>query len=235
MRLGGIRVSIRSPHKSKGRRSALAAKSRASVVSIRSPHKSKGRLFRHPCGSRRGGVSIRSPHKSKGRPSCNRTRAMSRKFQSAPLTKARGDADRRPGGPAPPGFNPLPSQKQGETPAPRAHRGTLLGFNPLPSQKQGETRGAISALRTDEAFQSAPLTKARGDSSTPHRRIAACTVSIRSPHKSKGRLQWLWTPIVDVGFQSAPLTKARGDPVRRDHTHPCVCFNPLPSQKQGET
>ena len=59
-------------------------------------------------------------------------------FQSAPLTKARGD-----------GFG-------------RGHHAGIRCFNPLPSQKQGETAHQLS----------------RGDSSI---------VSIRSPHKSKGR------------------------------------------------
>ena len=84
-------------------------------------------------------------------------------FQSAPLTKARGDIN---------------------------EEGTIYnfaGFNPLPSQKQGET----------------PNTGPRS---------VSCFVSIRSPHKSKGR------PCAARGI-----------------SEPEGCFNPLPSQKQGET
>ena len=39
-------------------------------------------------------------------------------------------------------------------------------------------------------FQSAPLTKARGDRINPQAPISPYDVSIRSPHKSKGR-HWL--------------------------------------------
>ena len=60
-------------------------------------------------------------------------------FQSAPLTEARGDLPVEPSPAYRPGFNPLPSPKQGET----EHRVVMsqqLGrFNPLPSPKQGET------------------------------------------------------------------------------------------------
>ena len=109
-----------------------------------------------------------------------------RAFQSAPLTKARGDRSRR-----------LYPQRR-----PR--------FNPLPSQKQGET--------WDE----------RKD-------IADANVSIRSPHKSKGRHRRDAYHRDECEFQSAPLTKARGDENRDEYHHPRTGFNPLPSQKQGET
>ena len=87
---------------------------------------------------------------------------MSLRFQSAPLTKARGD------------------QKV------REHSRTAHSFNPLPSQKQGETR------MLNECFE-------------------AEIVSIRSPHKSKGRQDTAISSLKVVMFQSAPLTKARGD------------------------
>ena len=97
-------------------------------------------------------------------------RRLVSKFQSAPLTEARGDAawanafQSGCGGLDQLGFNPLPSPKQGETinPLPSPKQGETLAFfsargdpslacfNPLPSPKQGET-------------QSAPLTEARGD------------------------------------------------------------------------
>ena len=180
-------------------------------------------------------------------------------------------------------FNPLPSPKQGETPpdAPaRAHRGS---FNPLPSPKQGETsaatpdvggggvsirsphqsKGRPSARRVrlpdgpkfqsapltkargddDQAeaeadelgFQSAPLTKARGDAHALREGLQALGVSIRSPHQSKGRPtrspSWKSTS----GFQSAPLTKARGDTATSPGPPKPSSFNPLPSPKQGET
>ena len=60
-------------------------------------------------------------------------------FQSAPLTKARGDFARGESMGEPQRFNPLPSQKQGETRAPSFFSRKTFCFNPLPSQKQGET------------------------------------------------------------------------------------------------
>ena len=188
MRVGvHVEVSIRSPHKSKGRPRDREAVLFGYAVSIRSPHKSKGRLYLlseivqvdrgfNPLPSQKQGetpsgtlicpapcVSIRSPHKSKGRLLTQGPKCIEGKFQSAPLTKARGD--RR-----------LP-----------AHPHPVCRFNPLPSQKQGETIAAAWIVSTE-------------------------TVSIRSPHKSKGR------------------------PSRRGRLRGWwMCFNPLPSQKQGET
>ena len=109
-------------------------------------------------------------------------------------------------------------------------------FNPLPSPKQGE----ISNQRTDGfasiAFQSAPLTEARGDQQPPDGSVRLDIgfnplpspkqgemrrqfdqrqfdrVSIRSPHRSKGRFTMvLGPPERGLKFQSAPLTEARGD------------------------
>ena len=131
-------------------------------------------------------VSIRSPHKSKGRQDEEAKDETETEFQSAPLTKARGDSD--------------------ET----YHTDLIYGFNPLPSQKQGETRpqgGAVHSLY----------------------------VSIRSPHKSKGRPVATASAHARMRFQSAPLTKARGDIPRGEPVGNLACFNPLPSQKQGET
>ena len=131
-------------------------------------------------------------------------------FQSAPLTKARGDQhtqqEPRSGG----RFNPLPSQKQGETPNPLRLVLPCACFNPLPSQKQGETIALF-----------------KGEEEPP--------VSIRSPHKSKGRLHPAAASSSGIWFQSAPLTKARGDTRRKSQSSSKSRFNPLPSQKQGET
>ena len=138
-----------------------------SNVSIRSPHKSKGRPDHIDGQDAILGVSIRSPHKSKGR------------LQGVLSV---GAAFRR--------FNPLPSQKQGETPDLGRENHPRRCFNPLPSQKQGETSGST-----------------RGPSK-------AFVVSIRSPHKSKGRRILSARGryrLFESRFQSAPLTKARGD------------------------
>ena len=86
-------------------------------VSIRSPHKSKGRLNVPVVATLMLVVSIRSPHKSKGRHTVLGGDGPVDEFQSAPLTKARGDTKGLIGAPFAHRFNPLPSQKQGETSA----------------------------------------------------------------------------------------------------------------------
>ena len=131
-------------------------------------------------------VSIRSPHRSKGRPRAWDTEPLPSLFQSAPLTEARGDrysivclsfanvfqsapltearGDPELGTPSRchPCFNPLPSPKQGETDTRLSVCLLLMCFNPLPSPKQGET--AYEWLWGELGG-----------------------VSIRSPHRSKGR------------------------------------------------
>ena len=88
----GMHVSIRSPHRSKGRLLPARGIGQWPQVSIRSPHRSKGRPGQgvRLCEGVR--VSIRSPHRSKGRRSQVEPQGVRRKFQSAPLTEARGDA-----------------------------------------------------------------------------------------------------------------------------------------------
>ena len=60
-------------------------------------------------------------------------------------------------------------------------------------------------------------------------------VSIRSPHRSKGRQGAGGGGGGVLEFQSAPLTEARGDCGKSEIYHTGACFNPLPSPKQGET
>ncbi len=109
-------VSIRSPHRSKGR---SATKGRMGLLPLRFnplPSPKQGEMRRQFDQRQFDRVSIRSPHRSKGRFTMvlgPPERGL--KFQSAPLTEARGDTSRstliaisttR--------FNPLPSPKQGE-------------------------------------------------------------------------------------------------------------------------
>ena len=63
----------------------------------------------------------------------------------------------------------------------------------------------------------------------------AWRVSIRSPHRSKGRHMIMYLILRTRVFQSAPLTEARGDKARMNVRRMVACFNPLPSPKQGET
>ena len=60
-------------------------------VSIRSPHRSKGRPILRGEKDTGTTVSIRSPHRSKGRRGIAVTSTRIYVFQSAPLTEARGD------------------------------------------------------------------------------------------------------------------------------------------------
>ena len=132
-------VSIRSPHRSKGRRRFALVGTSDTYVSIRSPHRSKGRPNRPTKRHSFRPVSIRSPHRSKGRPPPVDTLYRASKFQSAPLTEARGDCAAHTVQLHQPSFNPLPSPKQGETQSLDFRPALCSCFNPLPSPKQGET------------------------------------------------------------------------------------------------
>ena len=184
-------VSIRSPHRSKGRLAALAvarSKGRLGQVSIRSPHRSKGRQLGVCRALLPIGVSIRSPHRSKGR-------------LIAMVVTLSMEL----------GFNPLPSPKQGETrqPAPIANRGILVSIR---SPHRSKGRPCSACRRPSLAvFQSAPLTEARGD-----RRyrwawpVASCFNPLPSPKQGETPCRRT-APAPHPEFQSAPLTEARGD------------------------
>ena len=68
---------------------------------------------------------------------------------------------------------------------------------------------------TDE-FQSAPPTEVRGDRHTLNRHNNERKVSIRSPHRSEGRLGVSRVDTDHLRFQSAPPTEVRGDGVPVD-------------------
>ena len=188
-------VSIRSPHRSKGRLNQVKKKRARALVSIRSPHRSKGRLDDSvsPAVPSRGFNPLPSP--KQGETEAFALVHRDRLFQSAPLTEARGDKP------------PFPKLEQDN------------GFNPLPSPKQGETCDLHRVHPTTDRFQSAPLTEARGDlRPAPKKRVGPSfnplpspkqgetatgrfpapsnRVSIRSPHRSKGRRPSLGDPDV---------------------------------------
>ena len=229
-------VSIRSPHRSKGRLRSVDARVEPQLFQSAplTEARGDGTFTRAFFGRIR--VSIRSPHRSKGRPGIVAGVTWFGKC-----------------------FNPLPSPKQGETlklsllsrlllvsirsphrskgrldalpssrsvaavsiRSPHRSKGRLAtffahfqqrqGFNPLPSPKQGETDIRVKASSKIKSFQSAPLTEARGDLG----------------HKNM-------IPFVGL-FQSAPLTEARGDFRSLLMRLGGRGFNPLPSPKQGET
>ena len=132
------------------------------------------------------GVSIRSPYRSKGRRIRAKCTMPHRLFQSAPLTEARGDRNDGMVSRYVSGFNPLPLPKQGETWMLPWMSLPWSCFNPLPLPKQGET------VPSDPDVPGVP-------------------VSIRSPYRSKGRLDHAKIMGTKGAFQSAPLTEARGD------------------------
>ena len=204
-----VGVSIRSPHRSKGRQVLQQAAVGGDGVSIRSPHRSKGRLS-SPLASMTAEQFQSAPlTEARGDTAAVATAAGLIMFQSAPLTEARGDAILAPfalGGRC---FNPLPSPKQGETGCRRRWRRRLGVSIRSPHRSKGRL-WKIGDLPHGSLFQSAPLTEARGDGyslvlpcgfscfnplpspkqgETLSLRLSRLEVdvSIRSPHRSKGR------------------------------------------------
>ena len=85
-----------------------------------------------------------------------------------------------------------------------------MSFNPLPSPKQGETKQTPDIILDILAFQSAPLTEARGD---PERSLACVHSMFQSAPltEARGDEKIMPTLLDTFVFQSAPLTEARGD------------------------
>ena len=109
-------------------------------------------------------------------------------------------------------------------PLTEARGDSVQGFNPL--------RG----INHRDGFQSAPLTEARGDSG-PASAVCARRVSIRSPHRSKGRPAQGQAHLDLALFQSAPLTEARGDagrPHRAGHATVCVFQSAPLTEARGD-
>ena len=156
-------------------------------------------------------------------------------FQSAPLTKARGDLRWAPAVSTVDRFNPLPSQKQGETRLNDHPRLLLFVSIRSPHKSKGRHDG-LERGGHEAKFQSAPLTKARGDGIELTGQSVDIRVSIRSPHKSKGRHTTADRAdiITPVSIRSPHKSKGRLFGPWLPYLVWC-CFNPLPSQKQGET
>ena len=133
-------VSIRSPHRSKGRLLPLGAvwlRSGIGFNPLPSPKQGETRV-----GGRlqsRGEVSIRSPHRSKGRPNEWHVSILLIKFQSAPLTEARGDAPRAESSVGYAEFQSAPLTEARGDSVSLSSVVIIWRFNPLPSPKQGET------------------------------------------------------------------------------------------------
>ena len=181
-------------------------------------------------------------------------------FQSAPLTEARGDL--RGAGfsvTIPTGFNPLPLPKQGEIEGPvviarrirvsirspyrskgrfptGAIRSCVHGrFQSAPlTEARGDSTSGSSSISFGK-FQSAPLTEARGDSIPPTQAARSPRVSIRSPYRSKGRSE-SGTRAGEEFFRFNPLPLPKQGEIQLGvpELHHTSCFNPLPLPKQGE-
>ena len=181
-------------------------------------------------------VSIRSPHRSKGRLLAGGlTGAQNGGFNPLPSPKQGETARQRLSDWKDYCFNPLPSPKQGETftrtlalepstvsiRSPHRSKGRRGGHGVCdglaavsirsPHRSKGRPQGLAPQSRCAHAFQSAPLTEARGDrrpsrmmwtastrfnplpspkqgeTACARQRSGSLTVSIRSPHRSKGR------------------------------------------------
>ena len=205
-------------------------------VSIRSPHRSKGRPHRGRTASHLRPVSIRSPHRSKGRRWVSASGRTLTGFQSAPLTEARGDKEPPTLVPVLVGFNPLPSPKQGETTELNAIPRNVESFQSAPlTEARGDSRSFSIALHSCR-FQSAPLTEARGDLPLGLDQINPLQFQSAPLTEARGDSRGLPSSSVSSSFQSAPLTEARGDERNGKNVggRPNG-FNPLPSPKQGET
>ena len=144
--------------------------SRRCPVSIRSPHRSKGRRFRNTTAlppELWDNVSIRSPHRSKGR-------RRAAEFGGEGVS-----------------FNPLPSPSKGSQLRKIFHpQRFLFQSAPLTEARGDYTPSMFTHTRKLKEFQSAPLTEARGDmfdASAIFGLYLTLLVSIRSPHRSKGR------------------------------------------------
>ena len=172
--------------------------------------------------------------KARGDAPANAKRMAELPFQSAPLTKARGDLRRRRRPRFFISFNPLPSPKQGETQIyPHDQHPRPVSIR-SPHQSKGRLdQRAGNAVGFGVSIRSPHQSKGRR--STMPLALAFRGVSIRSPHQSKGRQAPRDASFTGPWFQSAPLTKARGDRCKRIHVPSGMRFNPLPSPKQGET
>ena len=221
-------------------------------VSIRSPHRSKGRLIKSLAQPGEDMVSIRSPHRSKGRPEGDIAHIFAKLFQSAPLTEARGDyrgwlednnnvefqsaplteargdliTEAAVASPQKVSIrSPHRSKGRREPCIGRGSRGT--GFNPLPSPKQGETRVAVISPGAMSCFNPLPSPK-QGETACAKLLSPRSPVSIRSPHRSKGRRSLCHYAKPPARFQSAPLTEARGDVPAPTSSFFCPLFQSAP-------
>ena len=213
-----------------------SAQRRPHGVSIRSPHRSKGRPQRRPRSGRAGPRFNPLPSPKQGETAVrydiertlkkfqsaplteargDRTEFDSPRqqllFQSAPLTEARGDASGLAKSFFPRGFNPLPSPKQGETRRGHRPRLPLARFQSAPLTEARGDRWWWYIYAGADSFQSAPLTEARGDAAENCPTVLGDLFQSAPLTEARGDRTKASTKRTPTMFQSAPLTEARGD------------------------
>jgi len=154
-------------------------------------------------------------------------------------------------------FNPLPTQRPGETGL-SAWPAFPRSFNPLPTQRPGETRSQVGLQRRTVGFNPLP-TQRPGETTELASLAGAPDVSIRSRRRGREKLDravavqvvqvFQSAPDAEAGrnsmsdmtgarpmtFQSAPDAEAGRNVGASAHTRASSRFNPLPTQRPGET
>ena len=157
-------------------------------VSIRSPYRSKGRFRRGGLDPARARSFNPLPLPKQGEiPSWRPRSSASSKFQSAPLTEARGDFE-------------------GDADC----DGIVLVSIRSPYRSKGRYRVHHQQLAGHSVSIRSPY-RSKGRYSKARVVGSDSVVSIRSPYRSKGRFEYVAINDAHTQFQSAPLTEARGD------------------------
>ena len=182
------------------------------------------------------------------------------KFQSAPLTGARGDHSGDGKGYVYVQFQsaPLTGARGDGSIHVRRSRPRVVSIR-SPHRSEGRCLGRLQAPLGEVRFNPLPSPE-RGEMGTSLETPCPSCVSIRSPHRSEGRCFVVDGVQMPPEFQSAPLTGARGDAAAGDIRHRTTvnvsirsphrsegrcwpagsrtprppCFNPLPSPERGE-
>ena len=185
-------VSIRSPYRSKGRPVSVVFWNDPQFrVSIRSPYRSKGRLYSINMKSASDLCFNPLPLPKQGETQYPLSQPLLNKvsIRSPYRSKGRRKRNCRSTDPCPVSIR-SPYRSKGRLISNTSSARIILGFNPLPLPKQGET----------------PIRKR-------HPRVwLKCDVSIRSPYRSKGRLEMACLVLQntrDVSIRSPYRSKGR--------------------------
>jgi len=108
-------------------------------------------------------------------------------------------------------------------------------FQSAPDAEAGRNDGRHARALDSPRFQSAPDAEAGRNAPTPQAAVGYLLVSIRSRRRGREKPECGPRPVPPVLFQSAPDAEAGRNPDGR--LRPCESrsFNPLPTQRPGET